>query len=78
VRVVVIEVEPTGQNRAITSVADPLPTLEALMLHFCGKGRPNRWCRRAAERYTDPVIRQVYETLAADEARHGGGYPRHR
>jgi hypothetical protein len=56
---------------------DPAPALETLMLHFCGEIRLNHWYRRAAEWHTEPVIRQIYETLARDEARHGGAYLRY-
>ncbi|HEX7441543.1 MAG TPA: ferritin-like domain-containing protein, partial [Caldimonas sp.] len=33
--------------------------------------------RRAAEWHTEPVIKAIYETLARDEARHGGAYLRY-
>lgn len=56
---------------------DPAPALETLMLHFCGEIRLNHWYRRAAQWHTEPVIRQIYETLARDEARHGGAYLRY-
>jgi hypothetical protein len=56
---------------------DPAPVLETLMLHFCGEIRLNHWYRRAAEWHTEPVIRAIYETLARDEARHGGAYLRY-
>ncbi len=56
---------------------DPAPALETLMLHFCGEIRLNHWYRRAAEWHTEPVIKQIYETLARDEARHGGAYLRY-
>ena len=56
---------------------DPAPALETLMLHFCGEIRLNHWYRRAAEWHTEPVIKQIYETLAKDEARHGGAYLRY-
>jgi hypothetical protein len=56
---------------------DPAPPLETLMLHFCGEVRLNHWYRRAAEWHTEPVIRNIYETLARDEARHGGAYLRY-
>ena len=56
---------------------DPAPALETLMLHFCGEIRLNHWYRRAAEWHTEPVIRRIYETLARDEARHGGAYLRY-
>ena len=53
---------------------DPAPALETLMLHFCGEIRLHHWYRRAAEWHTEPVIKAIYETLARDEARHGGAY----
>ena len=56
---------------------DPAPALETLMLHFCGEIRLNHWYRRAAEWHTEPVICAIYETLARDEARHGGAYLRY-
>ncbi|GEJ58081.1 ferritin-like domain-containing protein [Anaeromyxobacter diazotrophicus] len=56
---------------------DPAPPLETLMLHFCGELRLTRWYRRAAAWHTEPVIRQIYELVAADEARHGGAYLRY-
>jgi hypothetical protein len=56
---------------------DPAPALETLMLHFCGEVRLNHWYRRAAEWHSEPVIRHIYDTLAKDEARHGGAYLRY-
>jgi hypothetical protein len=56
---------------------DPAPALETLMLHFCGEIRLNHWYRRASEWHTEPVIKVIYETLAHDEARHGGAYLRY-
>src|SRR4029453_1251083 len=56
---------------------DPAPALETLTLHFCGEIRLNHWYRRAAEWHTEPVIKAIYETLARDEARHGGAYLRY-
>jgi len=56
---------------------DPAPALETLMLHFCGEIRLNHWYRCAAEWHTEPVIKAIYETLAKDEARHGGAYLRY-
>ena len=53
---------------------DEAPALETLMLHFCGEIRLNHWYRRAAEWHTEPVIKAIYETIARDEARHGGAY----
>jgi hypothetical protein len=72
------ELVPTEQElHEVRFEFDPAPALETLMLHFCGEIRLNHWYRRAAEWHTEPVIRQIYETLAKDEARHGGAYLRY-
>lgn len=56
---------------------DPAPALETLMLHFCGEIRLNHWYRCAAQWHTEPVIQDIYETIAQDEARHAGAYLRY-
>ena len=66
-----------AELHAVRFTFDPAPALETLMLHFCGEIRLNHWYRRAAEWHTEPVIRAIYETLARDEARHGGAYLRY-
>ena len=72
------ELAPTEQElHDVRFEFDPAPALETLMLHFCGEVRLNHWYRRAAEWHTEPVIRQIYDTLAKDEARHGGAYLRY-
>lgn len=72
------ELVPTEEElHAIRFEFDPAPALETLMLHFCGEIRLNHWYRCAAEWHTEPVIKQIYTTLAQDEARHGGAYLRY-
>ena len=72
------ELVPTEEElHAVRFEFDPAPALETLMLHFCGEIRLNHWYRRAAEWHSEPVIKQIYETLAKDEARHGGAYLRY-
>jgi rubrerythrin len=69
---------PTEQElHEIRFEFDKAPALETLMLHFCGEIRLNHWYRRAAEWHSEPVIKAIYETLAKDEARHGGAYLRY-
>ena len=69
---------PTEEElHAVRFEFDPAPALETLMMHFCGEIRLNHWYRRAAEWHSEPVIRTIYETLARDEARHGGAYLRY-
>jgi hypothetical protein len=72
------EMCPTEEElHAVRFEFDPAPPLETLMLHFCGEIRLNHWYRRAAEWHTEPVIKAIYETIARDEARHGGAYLRY-
>ena len=72
------EFVPTEQElHAVRFDFDPAPPCETLMLHFCGEIRLNHWYRCAAEGHTEPVIQAIYETLARDEARHGGAYLRY-
>lgn len=69
---------PTEEElHAVRFEFDPAPALETLMLHFCGEIRLNHWYRCAAQWHTEPVIKQIYETIAKDEARHGGAYLRY-
>ncbi|MGA7179675.1 MAG: acyl-ACP desaturase [Thiobacillaceae bacterium] len=56
---------------------DPAPPLETLMLHFGGEIRLTQWYLRAADWHTEPVIKQIYRLVAADEARHAGAYYRY-
>ena len=72
------ELVPTeAELHAVRFEFDPAPALETLMLHFCGEIRLNHWYRCAAQWHTEPVIQAIYETLARDEARHGGAYLRY-
>jgi hypothetical protein len=63
-----------AELHAVRFEFDPAPALETLMLHFCGEIRLNHWYRCAAEWHSEPVIKHIYETIARDEARHGGAY----
>ena len=63
-----------AELHAVRFEFDPAPALETLMLHFCGEIRLNHWYRCASEWHTEPVIKKIYETIARDEARHGGAY----
>jgi hypothetical protein len=53
---------------------DSAPPLESLALHFCGEVRLNQWYRCASAYHSEPVIRQIYNILANDEARHARAY----
>ena len=72
------ELVPTEDElHAVRFDFDPAPPLETLMLHFCGEIRLNHWYRCASEWHTEPVIKKIYDTIAKDEARHGGAYLRY-
>jgi len=69
------ELQPTeAELDAVRFEFDPAPPLETLMLHFCGELRLTQWYRRAAEWHTEPVIKNIYDHISRDEARHGGAY----
>ena len=66
---------PTEEElHAVRFVFDPAPANETLMLHFCGEVRLTQWYRCASLWHTEPVIKQIYELISRDEARHGGAY----
>ena len=67
-----------AELHAVRFEFDPAPPLETLMLHFCGEVRLTQWYRRAAEWHSEPVIKQIYDTLSRDEARHGGAYLKYK
>lgn len=67
-------VPTTDELQAVRFEFDPAPAHETLMLHFCGEIRLNHWYRRASQWHNEPVIKQIYDTIARDEARHGGAY----
>jgi hypothetical protein len=72
------EFVPTEEElAAVRFEFDPAPPLETLMLHFCGEVRLTQWYRKASDWHTEPVIRQIYALVAADEGRHAGAYRRY-
>jgi enoyl-CoA hydratase/carnithine racemase len=69
------ELAPTeAELQAVRFEFDPAPAHDTLMLHFCGEMRLTQWYRHAARWHTEPLIKHIYETIAADEARHAGAY----
>jgi hypothetical protein len=68
---------PTEEElHAVRFEFDPAPPLETLMMHFCGEIRLTHWYQCASEWHTEPVIKQIYDLISKDEARHGGCYRR--
>lgn len=66
---------PTDADlREVNFAFDPASPLESLALHFCGETRLNQWYRCAHAYHDEPVIKHIYITLAADEARHARAY----
>lgn len=69
------ELMPTEEElHAVRFEFDPAPSLETLMLHFCGEMRLTQWYKQASKWHTEPVIKQIYKILSQDEARHGSAY----
>ncbi len=66
-----------SELEAVRFPFDPAPRFETLMMHFCGEVRLTHWYRRAAQWHREPVIRAIYELIAADEARHASAYMRY-
>jgi len=69
---------PTEEElHAVRFEFDEAPALDTLMLHFCGEIRLTNWYRCASQWHNEPVIKQIYTTLSADEARHASCYMRY-
>ena len=72
------ELVPTEEElHAVRFQFDAAPALDTLMLHFCGEIRLTNWYRCASQWHNEPVIKQIYKTLSADEARHASCYMRY-
>ncbi|NNC97987.1 MAG: ferritin-like domain-containing protein [Gammaproteobacteria bacterium] len=72
------ELAPTEEElHAVRFNFDQAPALDTLMMHFCGEIRLTNWYRCASQWHDEPVIKQIYSTLSADEARHASCYMRY-
>lgn len=52
----------------------PADWRQTLALHFVGEHRLGTWYQRWSEHFREPVIRQIYGLIAADEFRHADCY----
>jgi len=50
------------------------PAIETLTMHYVGEQRLAHWYTAFARQAPEPVLRQVFRTLAADELRHAACY----
>jgi hypothetical protein len=55
----------------------PGPAIETLTMHFCGEQRLAHWYTAFSENAPEPVLRQIFKTLAADELRHAACYAKY-
>lgn len=56
---------------------DEGPAIETLTMHFCGEQRLAHWYTAFSTQAPEPVLRQVFKTLAADELRHASAYAKY-
>lgn len=50
------------------------PWPATLAFHYCGELRLGMWYRRWAEMAEEPVLKQIFDLISADEFRHAGCY----
>src|SRR5438552_3023409 len=55
----------------------PGPAIETLTMHFCGEQRLAHWYTAFSTEAPEPVLRQVFKILAADELRHAACYAKY-
>ena len=55
----------------------PGPAIETLTMHYCGEQRLAHWYTAFSEHAPEPVLRQIFKTLAADELRHAACYAKY-
>ena len=56
---------------------DPGPAIETLTMHFCGEQRLAHWYTAFGQHAPEPVLRDVFKILAADELRHAACYAKY-
>ncbi|HYA01037.1 MAG TPA: acyl-ACP desaturase [Candidatus Binatia bacterium] len=53
------------------------PAIETLTMHFCGEERLAHWYTAFSANAPEPVLRQIFKVLSADEARHAAAYAKY-
>lgn len=56
---------------------DEGPAVETLTMHYCGEQRLAHWYRAFSGSAEEPVIKQIFTTLATDESRHAAAYAKY-
>jgi hypothetical protein len=55
----------------------PGPAIETLTMHYCGEQRLAHWYTAFGDNAPEPVLRQIFKILAADELRHAACYAKY-
>ena len=55
----------------------PGPAVETLTMHYCGEQRLAHWYTAFSRHAPEPVLRQIFKILAADELRHAACYAKY-
>ena len=53
------------------------PAIETLTMHFCGEQRLAHWYNAFSNSAPEPLLRQIFKVLAADELRHAAAYAKY-
>ena len=53
------------------------PAIETLTMHFCGEQRLAHWYQCFSREAPEPVLRQIFKTIGADELRHAAAYAKY-
>ena len=53
---------------------DEGPAIETLTMHFVGEQRLAHWYTAFSQQAPEPVLGQIFKTIAGDELRHAAGY----
>ena len=71
------EVIEEAELPRLRSPSTRAPAIETLTMHFCGEQRLAHWYTAFSANAPEPVLRQIFKVLAADELRHGAAYAKY-